>query len=332
MTLKMDTRSSRALGIILNDRCGLSCKHCSLGYDGNYRGTGWKIEESELRKVIREIDPNRYQGVIMAGGEPALAPELLLAGIEACREKHISSAVVTAPIWARTAKSASDFFRRMHGLDIVMLSYDVFHLEFITVDHYLNAIIEAHAAGVFVFVNLCYANLEEKADLLKRIESVRELIDHFQYQPVLPFGNAAANEASIGLEKREIHHPDDLAALPRSCVAGNSLLNRDGHFYACCWAAKVDNSPLKFPHFRQLGFGFSCMLMEQDPAFQAVRTAGFIGSLSPVTAGRVVELVRGESFVNECDLCVRLMREGNGVTWKTLVQLTPEKQMSIAKA
>ena len=318
--MKTEFSNLRALGIILNDRCGLRCKHCSLAYNENYRGTSWKIEESELRKVILSADANVYGTVVMAGGEPALAPELLCAGIQACKEKGILSSVVTAPVWARTPKSAADFFHRVAGLDVVMLSYDVFHLEFIHLDHYLNAIRAAHAAGVCVFVNLCYSNSQEKDELLKGLEEVRELIHHLQFQPVLPFGNAAANEGSLGLERRAINSAEDLSALSRSCVAGNSLLNRDGSFYACCWAGKVDHSPLKYRHYRGLGFQFTSLAMELDPAFQALRKAGFIDSLSPAAAGKVAELVQGESFVNECDLCVRLMRENNGTTWRGLMQ------------
>lgn len=318
--MKTEPGNLRALGIILNDRCGLRCKHCSLAYDENYRGTSWKIEESELRKVIHSADANIYGTVIMAGGEPSLAPQLLCAGIEACREKGILSSVVTAPVWARTQKSATDFFHRVAGLDVVMLSYDVFHLEFISLDHYLNAISAAHAAGVCIFVNLCYSNSLEKDKLLKGLETVRKLIHHIQLQPVLPFGNAATNAGGMTVESTAINSAEDIFALGRSCVAGNSLLNRDGSFYACCWAGKVDNSPLKYRHFRGLGFQFTSLAMEMDPAFQSVRNAGFIGSLSRDDATKVVAAVRGESFVNECDLCVRMMRENNGSTWRSLMQ------------
>jgi organic radical activating enzyme len=327
--MKTELSNLRALGIILNDRCGLRCKHCSLAYNENYRGTGWKIEESELRKVILSADANIYGSVVMAGGEPALAPELLCAGIQACKEKGILSSVVTAPVWARTPKSASDFFRRMAGLDVVMLSYDVFHLEFIELDHYLNAIRAAHAAGVCVFVNVCYSNSQEKDELLQRLDGVRELIHHIQLQPVLPFGNAAANVESLGLERQTINHAEDISALSRSCVAGNSLLNRDGSFYACCWAGKVDNSPLRYRHYQGLGFQFTSLAMELDPPFQALRKAGFIDSLSSEAAAKVVDLVRGESFVNECDLCVRLMRENSGATWRSLMQ--PEKAKELVQ-
>jgi MoaA/NifB/PqqE/SkfB family radical SAM enzyme len=320
---KNESRPPRALGIILNDRCGLRCKHCSLSYDANYRGTSWKIEENELRRVIMEADATVYRTVIMAGGEPALVPQLLQIGIQACREKQIFSAVVTAPVWARTRKSASEFFNRVRGLSIVMLSYDVFHLEFITVEHYANAIQEAKAAGVQVFLNLCYSNPEEQASLLENIAHVRDLVDQIHYQPVLPFGNAAANEATIKLEKQKVESVEDLMRVKRSCVAGNALLNRDGSLYPCCWAAKVEDSPLKFQHLRGLGFRFSSLLMEEDPAFQAVRDSGLIDSLSPEATAKAVELVRGESFVNECDLCVRLMKEGSG-TFRPLLEAVAE--------
>jgi hypothetical protein len=184
----------------------------------------------------------------------------------------------------------------------------------------VNAVKEARAAGVTVFLNVCYSNSEERAALMAGIDSVTSLIERIHYQPVLPFGNAATNSATIGLETRQINHPADLAALPRSCVAGTALLNRDGRLYACCWAAKVENSPLKYLHVPLLGFRLSSLLMEQDSAFQAMRRAGFIDSLTPEATAKVVALVRGESFVNECDVCVRLMREAEGATWRSLVQ------------
>ena len=85
----------------------------------------------------------------------------------------------------------------------------------------------------------------------------------------------------------------------------------------------MDDSPLKFQHMRGLGFRFSSLLMEEDPAFQSLRDSGLIDSLSPDAAAKAAELVRGESFVNECDLCVRLMKEGSNI-FRPLLDAVPE--------
>lgn len=225
---------------------------------------------------------NRVWQSSRAGLRNCCALELRLA------KKRHSQLSGNRPGLGPTQKSATDFFHRVAGLDVVMLSYDVFHLEFISVDHYLNAINAAHAAGVCIFVNLCYSNSPEKDKLLKGLETVRELIYHIQFQPVLPFGNGAANVGTMAVESSPVNCEDDLFALSKSCVAGNSLLNRDGSFYACCWTGKVENSPLKYNHYRGLGFQFTSLAMEMDPAFQSVRNAGFIGSLSPTALQKLL--------------------------------------------
>jgi hypothetical protein len=249
-------------------------------------------------------------------------PQLLRVGIETCREKGILSAIVTAPIWAATARAATNFLASIASLDILMLSYDLFHLEFMSVDHYSCAIKEAHERAMRVFLNVCYSNRREKEILMEKVDHLRELIDHIHFQPVLPLGNAA----NLEIEGSTIDTLDDLLTLERSCVAGNALLNRDGALYACCWSAKAHDSPLGYPHAPELGFGLSSFVMEQDPTFQSIRNNGLIGSLSPEALSAVVELVHGKRFVNECDLCVHLMRELDSSTWRSFVRINFERK------
>jgi hypothetical protein len=295
----------RAFGIIINDLCALSCRHCSLSYTDGYRGTKWQIGEAELRDAVRAAADGPYALVLMAGGEPALAPQLLRMGVNACCEHGILSAVVTAPVWAATPETAGRFLAKVEGLNILMLSYDRFHLEFLTLKHYANAAREAKRRGMHTFLNICYASVAEKTALTEDVVCLRNVVDQIHYQAVLPLGNATG----INVEAIEIESEADILRLDRSCVAGNALLHRDGSVYACCWAARAKDSPLGYTRGSGGGVRSALAAMEAHSTFVSFSTHGPIDALSPPGRRRVAEMVRGKQFVNECDLCIHLMQQ-----------------------
>jgi hypothetical protein len=58
--------------------------------------------------------------------------------------------------------------------------------------------------------------------------------------------------------------------------------------------------------------------MELDPTFQSIRTHGIIGGMSPAAKHEVFELIKGRSFVNECHLCMEMLKES---IWTKMVNV-----------
>lgn len=298
----MSMDSIRTLTININKRCPLSCAHCSVGFSDTYRGDAWKMGAEELRGVIAAVDPEVYGLVLFAGGEPSLNPELVRAGVEACRARGVRSAVVTAPVWARDFDTASRFTRLTEGLDVVILSYDRFHLEFLTFEHYRVAAAVSMAAGRTVVFQVAYESERERERMTASLESIRGGA-HVNSMRVVAVGNAAAKRTAKGVLMRTAR---DLERLPRACLLGNSFVDESLAVHGCCWASAGEESPFT----SRAGAGGPAATfrrLEESPVFQAVRASGFIGSLGPRGLKRLADAFRGRRFSSECDLCVAAM-------------------------
>ena len=305
--------AQRTVGVIINDLCALRCRHCSLSYTDGYRGTRWQISEADLRDVVHAAAHGPYSVVLMAGGEPALAPQVVRWGVEACREHGMFSAIVTAPMWAKSPEMADRFLDKVAGLNIIMLSYDEYHLEFLTREHYLTAARAARRHQTRTFLNVCQTADRDVGAVLADLTFLDGLIDQVHFQDVLPLGNAT----ELVPPGRPITQVAEVLELKRSCVAGNALLHRDGDVYACCWATRAPDSPFRYARDRDRTTLAPLKRLDEDPTLAAVIRDGLIDSLSPAALEEVVGLLRGRSFVNECDLCVTLMRLGRE-RWRTL--------------
>jgi organic radical activating enzyme len=309
-------RSQRTVAFVINDRCPLRCKHCAVGYWEENSGSSAVIKESDLRQSILAVDRSLYDTIIFVGGEPTLEPRLLRVGTEACQEAGFLSAITTAPVWARTPELAQRFLKKLPHLDIVTLSYDEYHLEFLTVDHYTNAANAAIEQEMQPAFNLCHSNDEEKILLLNKIHHLLHQVE-IHCQKVLAVGNATRPD-NVALSGIRINSSEDLARIERSCDIGNAVVDTGLNLHGCCWASSVPESPFRFASDSQ-NLSDSLMLMEQDPTFQKVRKHGLIDSLTEQDKRTIARSMKNEVFINECDLCLSLMTKKNRPLWEECI-------------
>lgn len=297
----------RAVTLILNDRCPLRCAHCSAGYSENHLGSALVMDEASVQRVIAALDPAVYQMVVLAGGEPALVPDLVSAAVEACRKIGIWSALTTGPYWGSTPESANRFLDRISTPDFLILSFDKYHLNFIEVKHYKNAADAAIARNIRVALNVCYTSLEEREAATKEIAPFEDRLAGIHYARVMPVRNALGLEDFFA-ESVQINSLHDLENVPRSCEIGNAQVRLDFELHACCWSGQIPASPLMFSKdiTRRPA---DLRAMDEDRTFQQVLARGVIDSLSDGSKADLLESVRGQRFVNECHLCISMMRQ-----------------------
>ena len=305
----------RTLTININHRYPLSCRHCSLGFSTIYHGDGWKLTHDELNETVRQVDPELYSIVLMAGGEPSLDPDLIRTGIAAAQTAGCTSAVVTAPIWARSPKAAADFLSAVDGLGLLILSYDDYHLEFLSIDHYRNAVSQAVRRGIPVVFQLAYDSDDERERLKESLGGMRTLAAAFHATRTVGVGNGASSDATGQgvLVKRD----EDLDAIPRSCELGNSFVDYDFSVHGCCWSTASTSSPFRVASDDGARTVTTALRrLEGEPLFQRVRSRGFLDSLTREARRAAVDLVRGETVRSECDLCVRAMNAADSPIWE----------------
>ena len=304
----------RSLAIIINDRCPLRCRHCSVGYNGGYNGTNMKPTEKELQSAIRAANTDIYDMVDFVGGEPSLVPNLLANGINECRSCGILSSISTAPIWAQTLDEARRFLDKLPDFDFLVLSYDRYHLEFLSVDHYENALNATLERGVEVVINLCYSLPEERIELLNGIWYWLDRLYDVHLQSIIPIGNAAIDK-SIPFTGVWIENAVDIDRLQPSCTIGNAVVGLGNEVHACCWASAINGSPFRYDVGRTEAVEAALENMEADQTFRKFINTGLIGNLTKEGAEAIVETVKGMCFVNECHLCNWLPDQPDCAEW-----------------
>lgn len=296
----------RTVTININQRCPLRCKHCSLGFSESHHGADTSLDPATLRSIIRDIDSRIYSMVLLAGGEPSLSPALIREGIGASRNVGLLSAIVTAPIWAHSVGTASQFLDKIPGLDMLILSFDDYHLEFLRWEHYRDAALEALKRHIGLVFQIAYTREDQKRRL---VDSLKGLAALSQVNPMrtVMIGNAADNH--LDTEYIEVTACGDLDKIPRGCVLGNAFIDDRLGVHGCCWSTAVEASPFSvLPGNGPASLRGRFQQLEDDPVFQAVRAGGFIEALGTKGRRAVVDAVRGERFSSECDLCMRLMK------------------------
>lgn len=324
MRAKVGAGSSRFVTIMINETCPLRCRHCSVGFGEAFTGTNWEMSTDDLRGLVSAIDPGIYDHVLFAGGEPSVSRKLLQVGVEAAHANHLQAGMVSAPIWARDLAAARRFLESV-PVDWLTLSFDDYHLEFLKVQHYENAIAAARERGIVLAVNACYANPAELVDLASRVTELG--VFRVNFTPVLPVGNALQMQTETAAGAVKIQAGDDIRRLRRSCSIGNPLVMprpQAREVAACCWAADVWGAPIAHRVFRsaeELRVQFDTL--EEDPAVRHLLGHGLIDGWSDESAAEVARCVDGMAFVSECDLCAHLMRPENRVTWDKYVAQLP---------
>jgi hypothetical protein len=303
----------RSVTVNINCRCPLKCRHCSLGFSDSFHGNKTELSPADLESLIRSVDSRVYRMVLLAGGEPSLSPALIRTAIKACKNSGLLAAIVTAPIWARTASAAKTFLAGVAGLDFIILSYDRFHLEFLTFDNFVIAAKESFARGMFVGVEVSFTNEAEREQLVDSLGPLMSNVTAVNTMRVMPVGNAA-DASNVTLEYTQLDTVEDLANLPRACILGNALVDENLVVHGCCWARVAERSPFSVPSSNK-SLESAFRILEASSVFQAVRERGFIDSLSQRGKEALVQSFKGQSFASECDLCVATMKRGPEDIW-----------------
>lgn len=306
----------RVVTIIINERCPLRCRHCSLGFSASNRGNSYRVSTDDLVRMVEAVDPRIYEMVLFAGGEPSLDPALVRTGVETCTRMGLVSAMVTAPVWAATEINAGRLLNKIGNLSHLILSYDYYHLEFLKFGHYETAALEAARRGILVDLHLTYTTEAEKQALIESVASIRPFV-FIHPQRTVAIGNAT-DPANVAMDHVTINSINDLELLPRTCMLGNVLIDSKFGVHGCCWSSSLEASPFSFT-----GNGYALKetfhRLEESPVFQRVLKGGLLGALSKTGKELLAGRFRGQKFGNECDICMAAMKGADEI-WRQYVR------------
>jgi radical SAM protein with 4Fe4S-binding SPASM domain len=105
-------------------------------------------------KVIYEAVKLGAKWISFTGGEPFLEPELLLKLVEYANRHGLQTEIVSNGYWATSPEIAEKILKPLsaNGLDVINLSLDDYHSEFIPVKHVKNAYHAALKQGLKIVI------------------------------------------------------------------------------------------------------------------------------------------------------------------------------------
>jgi radical SAM protein with 4Fe4S-binding SPASM domain len=105
-------------------------------------------------KAINEAIKLGVEWISITGGEPFLEQELLMNLVEYAKSKGLKTEIVTNCYWAETLETAKYLLNSLQkiGLDVLNLSIDDFHQEYVPIGYTRNAYWAAKKLGVKVVI------------------------------------------------------------------------------------------------------------------------------------------------------------------------------------
>jgi organic radical activating enzyme len=304
----------QSVTININGRCPLSCAHCMVGFSPSNQGSQWRIDPDVLVRMIRSLDRRLCQTVLLAGGEPTMDRDLIRQAVQACEQAGVKIGIISAPIWAATADGARRLFDAVGRLDVLILSYDQYHLEFLAFRNYENAVREAVTRGTAVSVHICYSTERERHALEDSVRSLRPMLRGISAMRVFPYGNAV-RPGVIQHEAIVLNDLSDLDRVPRSCIVGAAVVDDANRVHGCCWSVIAERSPFA-REVHEAALDVALRDIEKDDNFLTLRTNGFLNSLTAVGRAEVLARLRGQAVTQECEVCVRMMSDETASIWQ----------------
>lgn len=164
------------LGLIVTYRCNAECRHCffEAGPD-----RGETMSQHLGKRAIDEAAMLGAEWVSLTGGEPFLEMELLESLVEYASSKELKTEVVSNGYWAETPEIAERILSSLKdlGLDVLNLTIDDFHQEFVA----METVREAYKAAQELGLKVVIMTTTSKDNAITR-ETIPKLLDDTEIQ------------------------------------------------------------------------------------------------------------------------------------------------------
>jgi len=296
------------VGLLLTERCNIACAHCWLGPTSN----GGDMTLDEAKGYIDQVSGiPTVEWISFTGGEPFLLPILMEELVSYASGKRLRTECVTNGYWAETPEKSEEKLKTLKeaGLDVVNISADDFHQEFVPFENVQNCfeaakglglktvVMSAARAGGFLRLTEIINRLgPDEIRTLGKEESIEGLSAIAVESGFIPVGRGTAlsrEEWLIGMS------PIDG---PCRLVLRDIGINPDGELLACCSAASV----LKWGRLGNVvekDIGELLSKASSQPLFKILAEYG------PTRLGDSLGIKWRDGFISRCHLCHVVLKD-----------------------
>jgi hypothetical protein len=296
------------VGLLLTKRCDIACAHCWLGPSSN--GTDMSLDEAKVY-IEQASRISSVEFISFTGGEPFLLPGLLNKLVGYASAKGFRTECVTNCSWAETTQKTEETLRTLKesGLDVLNISADDFHQEFVPFENVRNCVEAAKNLGLKTVI----MSATQAGGTLRLAETINRLGP----DEIRPLGNG---ESTVGLSiiavetgfipvGRGAQLPRDKWLIGESQTGGPCrLVLRDigiepgGELLACCSAAS-------FLARGRLGnvVGAGIQLRLDDASERSLFKV--LSEQGPSSLADSLGIRWRDGFVSRCHLCHEVLKD-----------------------
>lgn len=303
----------KVLTVMPTYQCTAACSHCGT-YSSPHDET-WLPEDLMLKGIDQAVDAG-YQVVVFTGGEPTLATEILLRGIEAASARGVTTRLVTNAWWAVDDAEADKVIADLvaAGLNEINFSTGDQHARFVPVDNVVRATRAACRGGlktIVIMIELVEERTITKAtltgrddfsELAERYPDVLLRVSESPWMPVNPLKfNAYPDDMAVDRESLPFQSGCD------SCLK-TTALQADGRIAACCGLGMRRIPELQLGNIRDTTIAEADATASGDLLKRWIRVEGPEQILAWAATHDAAITWEG-MYAHRCQACMRLYRD-----------------------
>ncbi|WP_027631561.1 radical SAM protein [Clostridium hydrogeniformans] len=215
--------------------CNLKCKHCFVSPLFN---ENQKMSNETFLKSLAFCKYNEIKKISISGGEPMLFWNDFKSLIKNFFiNENIYFSICTNAYWAQNTTERLKILEdlKKHGVSRLEISTDSYHQEFISLDTITQCIVDAQNKGLDVIITICFENLLNEFNTIKKINKVISDSKNIRLKYVSNFGEAKNNciNTKPNLSLIEGYKCNQI---------GCPVITYTGNIYACCGPAFTLNN------------------------------------------------------------------------------------------
>ena len=298
-------RPYAAVGFVLTERCTAACRHCALSAGPGGRPAA---EPSTVARWVRSVgEAPTTQAIGLTGGEPFLERAALEAALRAAHDTGLRTTVFTNAYWATGPQAACEALAQLPRIDLLEISADVFHEEFVPLENVRHAAEAALGLGMGVWFQVAEVEAESFDTRLRGVLGPR-------ITGAAEFSQAAILDAGRSLGAPWSDRPPRTPELPAGACKrlGTPLVCPDGSVLACCSEYAYGEScpaALRLGTLEERSLSAMVQDAQSDPLLAALRALGpaYVADVARDSGWQGGRYREG----NVCDLCLDLLREAS---------------------
>jgi len=282
--------------------CPLRCAHCIVdaGPDKGHTTMPLVVARRYASQMSELVDYG-IEGICFTGGEPTVARQQVRLMGGAAKAAGMAVSIVTAAQWAATPQSAAAVVAAFDAIDNWDISFDIYHLEWVGLDHVRNACAAVLGAGRNFMLRFTYSDppRPEELALLAQVQAIQGV--RIASQRVRAVGRG-----------EEVAAVDSTKYNPwvKPCLTQGMVVRYDGSVAPCCL-----NMVESREHPFQLGDSRLRRLVDihrdymRDPLLQLIRALGF-GQLQTWVQEEGLRGVLPDQLPDEaCEMCTAMLHQ-----------------------